>query len=430
MNRPGKTNAPGDSDGADAPSTPTPPDGARLHARAKEPGAKTVNRKVFLFGTIAIGSLVMAAAYFGLKPPPEEGPFAPDESDNRRSAYSSAMPDQLTQRPVEYDDTLFETPDIEAPPEAETPSETVAAVDMTPQYRTAPPPQIQPAPAPPAPPSPEEQARLDEIEASRTSPLFFDGRAETFATADSAAASSAEQAALQNASAQAQGSGAAPGAQIAPSRDTSFMSDAQRALYLDQPLVAPISRFEVKSGTMVPLILTTAINSDLPGRITARVSSNIYDSATGQHLLIPYGSTVEGEYDDAIKYGASRILIRWDELTLPNGDSILLEGMPATDPQGRAGLDADVNRHFFRLAAAVGISGAFSVLGQLATDDSEEGSLSDNVGDAVAQEAARVGGRVVDRELQVEPTLTADLGSTLHLQLNRDILIRPYRESQ
>lgn len=424
-----------DSSGADGPGAPTPPESARLTSRADAPKSKTVSRKAAMAVVIVGGGLFATAAWFSFAPKAEPDPLAQsaEDAEGRRNAYAAAMPDALTQADTGYSSEDFAPPVIETPPEP-APDPVAAndapAVDMSAQY--VPPPQPA-APAAPAGPTPEEQAMMQEAEAARTSAILYDG-ARTYDASASGAQSPQEAAAIQQAqggqpmqptNAAMSGGGSQPVTQRA-----AFMDGPRNELYLTQPIVEPVGRYEVKSPTMIPLVLTTAINSDLPGPVSARITSNIYDSATGKYLLIPRGSIVEGQYDSDISYGESRILIRWDELTLPNGDSILLEGMPATDPQGRAGLDADVNRHLFRLGVATVISGGFSVLGQLATDDSEEGSIGDDVGDAVAQEAARVGGRVVDRELQVQPTLTAELGTRLHLVVNRDILLRPFRESQ
>ncbi|WP_415207263.1 TrbI/VirB10 family protein [Rudaea sp.] len=82
-------------------------------------------------------------------------------------------------------------------------------------------------------------------------------------------------------------------------------ADARRAdnPYLDQMVVTPNNRIYLGAGTLIPAVLLTGINSDLPGMITAQVVQTVYDTVTGERVLIPQGSTLIGEYDSRITYG-------------------------------------------------------------------------------------------------------------------------------
>jgi type IV secretion system protein VirB10 len=111
---------------------------------------------------------------------------------------------------------------------------------------------------------------------------------------------------------------------------------------------------------------------------------------------------------------------------LNNGWSINLRGMEGSDPSGAAGLRDRTDQHLDRLAGAIGLSAIISVIANEAEDDSE-GSFGQSVGDAAAQEAARTGGRIVDRELSVRPTLRIRAGGAVRVLVTRDIQLRPYR---
>src|SRR5581483_319082 len=87
---------------------------------------------------------------------------------------------------------------------------------------------------------------------------------------------------------------------------------------LDSRLQAPVSPYELQAGTVVPALLITAINSDLPGEIVAQVAQNVYDTATGQYLLIPQGSRLFGRYDSKVTFGQGRALMTWERLAYPN----------------------------------------------------------------------------------------------------------------
>ncbi len=99
-------------------------------------------------------------------------------------------------------------------------------------------------------------------------------------------------------------------------------------------------------GTIIPGVLETAINSDLPGFTRAVVSRDVL-SFDGKAVLIPKGSRLIGQYKSAVALGQSRAFIIWTRVIRPDGVSIQI-GSPGTDELGRGGLDGEVDRHFFR----------------------------------------------------------------------------------
>jgi hypothetical protein len=120
--------------------------------------------------------------------------------------------------------------------------------------------------------------------------------------------------------------------------------------YLRASVRKPVSPFEVKAGTIIPAVMLIAINSNLPGQITGQVRKNVYDSDTGEHLLISQGTRPVGLYDHHVVYGQQPALITWKRLLLPNGSSLSLrDGMPGTDAVGAAGFHDQVNSQYFRV---------------------------------------------------------------------------------
>lgn len=162
-------------------------------------------------------------------------------------------------------------------------------------------------------------------------------------------------------------------------------------------------------------------------RVIAQVTAPVFDSVTGRHLLIPQGSRLIGAYDSATTYGDRRLLLVWNRLILPNGWSINLQGMEGSDAAGAAGVRDRTDNHPMRLAGAIALSAIVSVVANEAEDDDSE-SLTRSVGNAAAQEAARTGGRIIDRELSVHPTLRVRAGAPVRVLVTRDIVLRPYRE--
>ncbi len=196
--------------------------------------------------------------------------------------------------------------------------------------------------------------------------------------------------------------------------------------FLASRLTPPSSRYALQAGHVIPAALVTGLNSDLPGQVIAQVTAPVFDSVTGQHLLIPQGARLIGRYENAVRYGDRRLYLVWTRLILPNGWSLNLEEMAATDPSGASGLTDRTDHHFDRLAAAIGLSAIISVIANESEDD-DDASLARSVGDAAAQQAAESGGRIVDRELTVRPSLTVRPGAAVRLIVTRDIALRRYR---
>jgi len=127
----------------------------------------------------------------------------------------------------------------------------------------------------------------------------------------------------------------------------------------------------VAQGAMIPAVLETALDSDLPGFARAVVSRDVR-SFDGLSVLIPRGSRVIGEYRPATALGQSRAFVIWTRVLRPDGVSIQI-GSPATDPLGRAGLSGTVDTHFLeRFGGAILLSvvnaGATALAGSPSTE--------------------------------------------------------------
>jgi type IV secretory pathway VirB10-like protein len=198
--------------------------------------------------------------------------------------------------------------------------------------------------------------------------------------------------------------------------------------YLSKPLLNPISKYELKAGSVIPGALVTAINTDLPGEVIGQVTENVYDSVSGNYLLIPQGSKLLGKYQSLVTNGQNRALVVWQRLIYPNGNSIVLDGMPGTDEAGMAGLQDQVDYHLDKLAEATALSTALAYAGNLARNpnSSTGNNGQDVIGDSVAQQANRIGEKLIDRELDVQSTITIRPGWPLRVLVNKDMILAPY----
>jgi type IV secretion system protein VirB10 len=116
-----------------------------------------------------------------------------------------------------------------------------------------------------------------------------------------------------------------------------------------------------------------------------------------------------------------------ERLLFPDGRSITLNREPGIDSQGAGGVQGRVDRRIPQLLTATLFAGAITTLGEVARRDGEDrnNSIVGDIGDAAAAEAARVGGRMIDRELDVKPTIRVRQGTRVQVLLTRDLILEP-----
>jgi type IV secretion system protein VirB10 len=190
-------------------------------------------------------------------------------------------------------------------------------------------------------------------------------------------------------------------------------------------LADPASPYIVQAGTVIPAALITGLRSDLPGQITAQVTEPVYDSPSGRYLLIPQGARLIGQYDSSVAFGQSRVLLVWNRLIMPDGKSIVLERQPGADTEGYAGLEDDVDYHWGSLLKGALLSTILSVgaeAGSSAQDDAIVHSLRQGASNSVSQ----TGQQIVQRQLNIQPTLTIRPGFPVRVIVTRDLVLEPY----
>lgn len=204
---------------------------------------------------------------------------------------------------------------------------------------------------------------------------------------------------------------------------------ARDADYVQASLVQPRSPYEIKAGTIIPISLVTGLNSDLPGEVIGQVRENVYDTVSGNYLLVPQGTRVMASYDSAITYGQNRVLICWNRLIRPDGSSIQLECMPGVDLDGFAGFSGKVDNHYLRLIGGVVLSSLLSAtvttsqgnnIGQ--NDLTFDQVFASNVGSNIND----VGQQITKKNLEVQPTIKVPAGDSVNVLVNKDMIIPPY----
>lgn len=225
--------------------------------------------------------------------------------------------------------------------------------------------------------------------------------------------------------------GALPGAgrQIDPNLQWSKIAFADErrdaSIYNPHGIVDPISPYQVMAGTIIPGSLITGLNSDLPGTIIAQVTQPVYDTVSGAHLFIPQGARLIGRYDSRVAFGQDRALIVWDRIIFPNGASLEIDVLPGADQSGYAGLSDKIDHYWGRVFVAAGLATLLGIGTELAIDDDNDG-LARAMRDGFQDTANQAGQRIVDRNLNIQPTLKVRPGWPLRVIVTRDLILRPY----
>ncbi|MCU4161426.1 TrbI/VirB10 family protein [Acidiphilium sp. AL] len=217
-----------------------------------------------------------------------------------------------------------------------------------------------------------------------------------------------------------------PATTTATNSKTAFMSEpVDRRTVSPEQLQKPASPYVVQAGTVIPAALITGIRSDLPGQIIAQVTQDVYDSPTGRYLLIPQGAKLIGQYDSSVTFGQSRVLLVWTRLIMPDGGSIVLDRLPGADTQGYAGLYDRVNNHWGMLFDGAILSTILSVGAEAGTSNSGN-NLAQALRMGASNSISQTGQQIVQRELDVQPTLTIRPGFPVDVMVTRDLVLAPY----
>jgi len=398
-----------------------PPEDIELRVKARP--VRRINRKVLMGGTALFSVLLFGAVWFALKSPNYRQSQQADELYNtdrkptaeglaRLPSSYDAIPKLGPPLPGDLGDALHKV-DTKAAPEL-------------------------PIAGQPFQPDPEADiARADRIrlvrlaQQGRESKLFY-----TVATASKAGeveklAASAPQTTASPFTAlgqldtlQAQGQSAP---QTAQDKKLAFLNaKPDGSIYNEHSLQKPQSPFTLMAGSIIPASLVTGLNSDLPGFVIGQVTENVYDTVTGRYLLVPQGTKVIGKYDSVVAFGQKRALVIWQRLIRPDGSSLVIDNLPATDEGGYAGLEDQVDYHTWSLLKGVALASLLGVGSQLTIGNSQNDLIS-----ALQQSAVKntdqAGQQFVQRQLDVQPTLTVRPGWPIRIIVHKDLVfLEPY----
>ncbi len=227
-----------------------------------------------------------------------------------------------------------------------------------------------------------------------------------------------------------QNAGAAQtGPQVSQDKKIAFLNGkTDTDIYNPHGLQRPVSPFTLMAGSIIPASLVTGLNSDLPGFVIGQVTENVFDTVTGHYLLVPQGTKIIGKYDSVVAFGQKRALVVWQRLIRPDGSSIVIDNLPATDEGGYAGLEDKVDFHTWTLLKGVALATLLGVGTEVSVGNGQN-DLVAAIEQSAQKNANQAGQNLVDRTLDVQPTLTVRSGWPLRIIVHKDIVLDPYPQT-
>jgi len=374
--------------------------GAHMHLRAEPPPVTRLSRKVLagigLVASLGIGGALIYAL---------QSRTTKDDSKELYSTSNRQPADGLASLPRDYTGPILGPPlpgDLGRPiVDAQNNGQPVTLPTiMTPTVDRT------------------EERRLAEQEAARVSRVFFQTAPGSAAPTNGASGDMSTPGFNQN------GQFNQPTAQ---DKQLAFLNaPVDRRTTSPDRVMPPTSPFVLQAGAVISAALITGIRSDLPGQISAQVTENAYDSPTGRILLIPQGTRLIGQYDNNVQFGQRRVLLVWNRLIFPNGRSIVLERQPGADTQGYAGLEDGVDYHWLELFKAAALSTLLSVGAEAGTSNNEN-SLIQALRSGASNSISQTGQLIVQRQLNIAPTLTIRPGFPVRVVVSRDLVFEAYK---
>lgn len=203
---------------------------------------------------------------------------------------------------------------------------------------------------------------------------------------------------------------------------------------LDSKPAAPETPYSLLTGFVIPAVLISGINSELPGQIMAQVSQDIYDTPVGRWRLIPQGARLVGSYSSDVAYGQSRVLVAWQRIIFPDGKTMDIGAMPGADGIGQAGFKDQVNNHYLRIFGSALLMSAVIAGATYSQRDAGGGGVfgRQNAGSILSQSLGQQLGqattRLMMKNLNIAPTLEIRPGFRFNVIVTKDMVFsKPYQ---
>jgi len=402
-----------------------------VNGPGRAPGTVQIRRPIVLAGAAVVMIFFFVMLYFtfgriaaiagqgqpvAAKPGVVANPAPANVSDLGMSTHSDALPDPRppVERPVPVptlsSSDLTGTAPVPQPP--------IVPAAENPSSYSVPPPPPPSAPRPPAPPSAAQLARQ----------AMLDRRARA-AAEDRAAAEADLHARFDD------GVAAGPNASGGRAAAAPAVRAAARFTEPEDYDVAPVSEYVLQRGMVIPATLYTSIDSTIPGTVVAFSNQDVYD-AQHRAIVIPRGSRITGSYASTTVQGQRRLAVAWDAIKLPNGHTLVLDGMPGVDLTGTTGFGAAGDNHTRKMFGSVVLLSILAAGAQLAQPQQNAScgvtagncppSFGQSVASSVGSELAQAGATILQRDANIPPTLHVVEGAQVAIMVQHDLPMHPW----
>lgn len=386
-------------------TAPPKVDPESLAIRARPPRAIRFKRKAIIAIAVAGSVSLTAVTWMALKPRLTHSLEAPQDMSQPETQPAG---DMLAKAPTSYGDVPRLGPPLPGDlgkPILERQQQLAAETDVG-------------APALQDRRAADQERRLTDLKAARTSALLVQRHQEMTPPMEAAAVPPVTGVASDKLALDLDRDPNAQGRKIA------FVGALDRDGDTNPHAIVPLaSPFTLSAGSVIAASLITGLRSDLPGLVIAQVTENIYDSVTGRILLVPQGARLVGTYDSVVAFGQKRALIVWQRIIWPDGASLRIDNVPATDAGGYSGLADKLDLHTWQLLKGVALSTLLGVGSDLAL--SGRGDLVQAIRMSTQDNVSRAGDQITQRNLGVQPTITLRPGAPVRLVVHKDLVFDP-----
>ncbi len=186
-------------------------------------------------------------------------------------------------------------------------------------------------------------------------------------------------------------------------------------------------RYVLFEGTIIDTVLMNRLNGSFSGPVNCLVTHDVY-SHDRQHVLIPAGTKVLGEADKVDAFGQQRLAVFFHRLIMPDGYSVNLDQFKGLDQLGATALHDKVNNHYMKIFGASLAVGLLGGVAEAGTGNVFTGSALDQARIGFGETMAMTGERIMDRFLNLMPTITIREGTRVKVYLSNDLLLPDYNQ--
>ncbi|MGB2667720.1 MAG: TrbI/VirB10 family protein [Candidatus Acidiferrum sp.] len=191
------------------------------------------------------------------------------------------------------------------------------------------------------------------------------------------------------------------------------------------PAAATGKTYVLFEGTILESLLINRLDGQFSGPVECLLTTDVY-SHDRQHLLIPTGTKILGEARRVETFGQTRLAVAFHRLVMPDGYSTSLDRFQGLNQIGDAGLRDQVNNHYLRIFGASLAVGAIGAVAEAGTAGALTASGTDLMRQGFAQSMGQSSAQILDRFLNVLPTVTIREGHRVKIYLSGDLALPDY----